>query len=379
MAIRERPGRASPFQVYWNNPFTGKRESKSFETIDQAEKHDDYIKYQLKHERDAFYNEEAEEAEDSDLTVESLCFLYLKAKRMSPVNAKKVLSAVDPLLEDIGDISISDLDKSLIKSTIQKQSMEICRPRSKKGKQVAPLARVSPQTIKNRFGILKAVLNWAEEEGIVEHVPNFKLPSPQKAQIPPPTPEECTKIYNVSPPHIQRAIILGLSFGMRIGASELFKLTWNDVDLKRKELRVWSADKNQKIQWRDVPIKESLLPIFEQWKEEDKENGVEHLLTFRGKPLKSGFGKAWHRALEKAEINRRIRPYDLRHAFATESLAGGADIGSVAYLMGHQDKTMILKTYQHPLNRQKKEAVESVPDLPVCAQAHVPKEKGSSS
>ena len=73
--------------------------------------------------------------------------------------------------------------------------------------------------------------------------------------------------------------------------------------------------------------------------------------------------RAWHTALERADIVRRIRPYDLRHAFATYALAGSADIGSVARLMGHTDASMILKTYQHVQDAQKRAAVEATPDI----------------
>ena len=40
MAIRYRKGRASPWQCYWNNPLTGKRECANFGTQHEAEKHD---------------------------------------------------------------------------------------------------------------------------------------------------------------------------------------------------------------------------------------------------------------------------------------------------------------------------------------------------
>ncbi|GAB1254497.1 hypothetical protein Defa_19840 [Desulfovibrio sp. TH_2024_36128] len=53
MAIRYRQGRASPWQCYWNNPFTGKRESESFVTQPEAEKHDSLIKHRLRFERES--------------------------------------------------------------------------------------------------------------------------------------------------------------------------------------------------------------------------------------------------------------------------------------------------------------------------------------
>ena len=40
MAIRQRVGRKKPWEVYWNNPFTLKRESLYVETEEEAKKQD---------------------------------------------------------------------------------------------------------------------------------------------------------------------------------------------------------------------------------------------------------------------------------------------------------------------------------------------------
>ena len=60
MAIRQRVGRKKPWEVYWNNPFTLKRESLYVETEEEAKKQDALKKFQLKYERDFFRREEAE-------------------------------------------------------------------------------------------------------------------------------------------------------------------------------------------------------------------------------------------------------------------------------------------------------------------------------
>lgn len=94
----------------------------------------------------------------------------------------------------------------------------------------------------------------------------------------------------------------------------------------------------------------------------DAAAGIRHVISWGGRPVRS-ICRAWHTALTRAGIGRRIRPYDLRHAFATYALAGSADIGSVARLMGHTDASMILKTYQHVQDAQKRAAVEAAPDI----------------
>ncbi|MBO4300534.1 MAG: tyrosine-type recombinase/integrase [Desulfovibrio sp.] len=80
---------------------------------------------------------------------------------------------------------------------------------------------------------------------------------------------------------------------------------------------------------------------------------------------------AWQHAFERAGISRYIMPYDLRHGFATQLITNDADIRTVAALMGHKSPAMVLEHYQHVLNRQKREAVASLPTMPECVQSNV--------
>jgi len=94
--------------------------------------------------------------------------------------------------------------------------------------------------------------------------------------------------------------------------------------------------------------------------------GVDHVSHFRKKPtgtIKIACGNL----LKRAGITRRIRPYDLRHVFATEALAAGVDIGTVAQLMGNDPK-MLLKYYQHVADKQKRAVVEALPEIKITAK-----------
>lgn len=76
-------------------------------------------------------------------------------------------------------------------------------------------------------------------------------------------------------------------------------------------------------------------------------------------------------------ITRRIRPYDLRHTFATELIAAGTDIGTVAKLMGHSTPTMLLKHYQYVMDTQKRNAIEALPELLFVPKAMCQKNKAA--
>ena len=83
MAIRERKGRAKPWQCYWNNPYTGKRESQSFATREEAEKEDSLVKHRLRFERESFKHENNEKEVNQEITLEQAFLLYLREKQFS--------------------------------------------------------------------------------------------------------------------------------------------------------------------------------------------------------------------------------------------------------------------------------------------------------
>lgn len=78
MAIRYRAGRKSPWQVYWNNPHTGRRESANFITEQEAKKENSLIMHRLKHEREFFTKEKTEQVH---ITLGDVYLQYLKEKQ----------------------------------------------------------------------------------------------------------------------------------------------------------------------------------------------------------------------------------------------------------------------------------------------------------
>ena len=99
---------------------------------------------------------------------------------------------------------------------------------------------------------------------------------------------------------------------------------------------------------------------------EDVAKGIDFVIHYKDKPVAS-IKKAWAGALERAGIKRRIRPYDLRHAFATEAITAGVDIKTVAQIMG-DDPKMLLEHYQHVFEWQKRDAVEALPEIVFAAK-----------
>lgn len=355
MAIRSRvrkKGRV--WQVYWNNPHTGKRESASFDTIHKARAHDAEVKRRLEEDRASFGI--PDESAPPVLTFAGIAAKYLAASPMTPDSRKVTFYAfrahVLPLIgaKPAGELSKADM-------------REIERRHLEKG--------AKRQTVSRTIAMTKAALNWAVEAELIPSNPVARYVCKRgKDEVPaPPTLAEVQAIIDQSQPYLVRAVLVAWFLGVRVGPSELFRLAWKDVDWRCGLIRVWSAKKNPGAPYRDVALSPDAYALLEGWQTEDA--GMEQppawIVHKRGAQVLS-INKAWWKACAKAGITRRLRPYDLRHAFATHALAAGADLKAVSQVMGHADARMILRTYQHVQEAQVRDAVARIPSP--CA--HVP-------
>lgn len=114
--------------------------------------------------------------------------------------------------------------------------------------------------------------------------------------------------------------------------------------------------------YRDLPLRGDLLRLLGKWATDDS-GRAETIVNYNFKPIKS-IKRSWATAKEKAGITRRLRPYDLRHAFATRSIDAGADIKAVVEMMNHSDPSMILKHYHHTKQETKRAILDPLPGLP---------------
>lgn len=225
------------------------------------------------------------------------------------------------------------------------------------------------------MSVLRTFMNWCTRNEYAEPI-NFPIiPKGHYEKFIPPTQDELRAMMAVAEPHIQRVIICGSQCGIRIGTSELFKLTWDNVDFTRGIIHVEAAHKNPSAPWREIPMRQSLQSMMWQWYEEDSEIGTPFIISYKGKQVAS-IKTAWWQTLKRAGITRRIRPYDLRHVFATELIAAGVDVGTIAKLMGHSSPTMIYNHYQFVMDKQKKAAIDLLPDIPYVPKHMCPNKKG---
>lgn len=356
MAVEKRKYKnRTTYRAYWRNPWTGKIEKgQSHDNLRDARREDSEIKVRLEYEPEYFRPDDMPDP-GQGRSVSNLIALYLARTDLAPSTRKMDYYHGRVIQKHLG----------------QYEASALTRDNLKKFEQAQLAAGIKQNTIQRRISVIRAVLNWAAEQGLINENPaqGYRCKRGHDLRLPPPSPGEIKLMLEAAQPHLRRAIILSYYLGVRVGASELLNLQWADFDEERRRMRVWSARKNKERPWRDIDLTESVFQTLLAWQAEDKEKGLTHLITFREQPIKS-IKRAWGsmmRELAKEgrehRITRRIRPYDLRHAFATESIAAGADIKAVADLMGHANTNMIHHHYQHVVDEQKRKVVESIPDV----------------
>lgn len=358
MAVQYRKDKGK-WRCYWRNPFSKRIESKSFETELEAKKYDSLVKHRLRYEQESFFKDEEPKATQSGMTLEQLHFLYLRDKRFNDKGLAWQLSSMRRIHAMIGGMQIADIDYPTLERVKERELAD---------------SSIKTVTAREHLAILRAILRWGVEKQYLDAMPLFpRMPDAHCQHIVPPTPEEMDRIYAAAAPHLQRVILIACNTGVRVGQSELFGIRWSDVDLLGAVLRLRAARKNPGEPVREIPLRESIIPILTQWLAEDSAAGIDYVIHFGGKPIKS-IKTAWQSALKRAGITRRIRPYDQRHMFGSECVAAGIDIGTVARLMGHSSPVMLLKHYQHVSDPMKRAAVEALPDIrTVCPEKYARK------
>jgi len=340
------------YRVMFRNPYSGQVVLDStHESLRDAKRRDNEIKELLEFEPETLQPlANFDEAVDpDDPTFAQLALAHLRRTDITEITRKQDVYHIKHILPVLGNLSVSQLTKEHFKR-LESYLRDI-----RGNKQ---------NTIHRRISVARAVLNWAERVRLIKEspIPHYRCERGQDLKLRPPTPGEIRKIISVAPEHLKRAIILSFYLGVRPGASELLKLEWANVDLERGTVLVYSAQKNKSAPWREVFIKPEILPLIEKWKQHDELFDIPWMITWKGKRI-STIKNAWLSTLKRAGIKRRIRPYDLRHSFATEALAAGGDDKAVAETMGHADTTMIRRHYQHVLDSQKKAVTQNLPNI----------------
>jgi integrase len=224
---------------------------------------------------------------------------------------------------------------------------------------------VSRSTIKRELGTLQAVLNFAARRKEILHNPaiHYDMPREDDAVISPATQAEISAILAVSPPHLQRFIIIAYYTAVRPGYTELLTMKWEQIDFSGKIVNVVSARKGG-LEARRISMHPDLDRYLLAWYEEDfrLEKMPDYVVHYKGAHVKK-VDHAWKNSKKEAKVLRRLRLYDIRHASITTMLEAGGDLKSVSTAAGHKNPAMTMRKYQHISTRLQEKAISGLVTL----------------
>lgn len=202
-------------------------------------------------------------------------------------------------------------------------------------------------TINRDLSVLRHILYWGVDEGLVHTNPltRLRLPRERPTARSVVTVAEEQKLLTAAPPHLQALIIAALDTGMRRG--ELLNQRWEHVDLTRSTLLV-TRSKTIEGEKREIPLTGRVADLLQKCQIDSglvftyHDNGIRRIKT------------TWRTTLRKAGV-RHIRFHDLRHTFNTRQLEAGVLQEVRKALMGHVSGGGINAQYTHielPLKRE---------------------------
>lgn len=163
--------------------------------------------------------------------------------------------------------------------------------------------------------------------------------------------------YRYENPQVRNAFIFCLYTGLRF--CDVKDLTYGNVDYQNKILKFEQNKTKGHSQNSGVviPLNDGLLSLIGS----PKTDNINEELIFE-LPTYESCCKSVKRWVKRAGINKHISWHCARHSFATNILDNGANIVTVANLLGHSGLKHTEK-YLRAIDDRKREAINSLPEL----------------
>jgi len=194
--------------------------------------------------------------------------------------------------------------------------MQITKAAVRKYRQVRQKEKtLKPATVNRDLSVLRRVLYWAVEEGLLAANPlgRLRMERERRTKRPVMSIREEQLLLAKSPDHLQRIILCALDTGMRRG--EILGQRWEDIDLDNRILHV-SHSKTPEGEARDIPLTNRLYASLVSHR---KATGV--VFTYDNNPIKI-VKTTWATSLRRSGI-RHFRFHDLRHTANTRMMLAG--------------------------------------------------------
>lgn len=207
-------------------------------------------------------------------------------------------------------------------------------------------ATMSDNTIRVCFTALRSVFSFCRRQDI----PCFNY---EKVQIPRATPSkqaylsatEVARMLEASN-SLENKLLIAILFSSAMRISEALSLDRDQIE-NRSAIIIGKGNK-----MRMVYIDKGTEKILNEYLDTRTDDNVALFVTRKGDRLTTNGAYSRVRTVRRrANINKKVHPHTFRHSCATDMLNNGADIYSVAEVLGHANINTT-KRYLHVANRQ---------------------------
>lgn len=232
---------------------------------------------------------------------------------------------------------------------------------------------LSPSFVRGLRATLRAALNQAWKEGLVEQNIAARVTSPKMEQRDPDflRPDEVGPFLEAAKGHtLENLFRFGIATGVRIG--EASGLRWCDVDflsenvaitkqLQRVQGKLVLKDLKSKSSRRTTPLVGIALDALRSEKAVQVLAGFDNpeglvFLNSEGRPLDPKYVDSHLKAtLEKAGL-RRLSFHKLRHTAATLMVAAGVELHQVKQQLGHSQISLTANLYAQGVSEAQRRA-----------------------
>ena len=204
----------------------------------------------------------------------------------------------------------------------------------------------SPASVARALAAVRMFCRFCVLQRLLEDDPSGAVEPPKKASRLPTTISDQAMQALVEAPAggedlhwVRDRALLALLYATGMRASELTGLKLTDVNFDLGVIRVLGKGRKERI----VPAAEAALERVRDYLLERSASGAPKttdtlFLSRRGRTLRrEDIFRIVRKYVRRAAMRGRISPHTLRHCFATQLLAGGADLRSVQEMLGHAD------------------------------------------
>lgn len=284
----------------------------------------------------------------ADISLMSFCDLYIAAKKSVTENTKRNYKYAVKALGSLADRPVHIITFLDLQRAVSAWSM---KPQTQKQYQ-AKLNALFKAAVKPYGLIAASPMQGIETEKAREKKERLTISETQF--------QDLLKLCSRPDAYIATAVCYYT--GLR--RSECLALTWQDISFTEKTLQVNKQAPHPmymyrkpvplktKNSYRTIPIPRALLVMLHRYHNTQPMDIARRLF-----PRPAGTYRLVREAIKKLDSN--LSPHCLRHTYATNLLAKGMDIRTVAALLGDNVKTVI-NTYIHYSDDMRAAAAESI-------------------